>query len=880
VPAVAPADRKGELLKLLVEHGILRRTAEQPVVSPDGKSARWMLDSLGISMSTAGSELAARCLLDALAGFEGRQLATYGTTGIPLMQACISHGGGRYHGLLIRKERKPYGSLKLIEGRIDPQEPVVIVDDSISSGLSVRAAVKALREHGLHVEGAVCLVSFGYEGVASLQAELDLKIVPLFDIWNDLTRHMHDEEPLPLNPTKDLPPLAPSSRKAAEGLHPCELARDAIEELLKTGRLLRAPKRVEGAPDGRGGVFVSLRRKGNLHDRPARMGHWNFPGEPRAPLAAELVRAAAATALELKKKHPRDAAKVLRDCSIAVTFFGPLERCTPGELDQTRYGIVVRSDARPWVMGGALPLMPGIANDWQQLQHARDNNARLYPLEPFTLYRHEVAKVVEPGAAWQPTGVPEDGPKWEEVEANVAPYLRAAWAAMRGEPVPPGLPPLPEEVEQLYLTAYAGGELQGCTGMSVAQGHVDLARLAQAARTDARFEHRRNDGRPAVSLSFLCRGSDIGEADPGWVLQPTRFGLDALEVSQGDRVALLLPQVAVTNDLGPKAWVEALIDKAGITRAPYFWKRWPCTTWLIGEQGITRMRDGLPERSRPLTLKDGIALLDGYLMQHHTERGTPLTTYFPFQNHLEEQLCAPWLAHGAWVKARAGRRREALDDLKRVKTKGLPELAFAALAAVELGRKPDPSPLRAAIDAHGRIGDEQEYAPGQVLYALALAGAKGSEASRALAYYRRRWRQRHAWGSAGWLMLAFAAWGEAETAFEIADWTLESQSVREGGWWNDHQHDAPGALAAVYLEGLAGGPLRLAKGARRRRYLAALDRGLKFLGRLVYQPCDAPVLPNPDWALGGVRPSLTAGEVRIDFVQHALSAMLFHREHL
>ncbi len=877
MPAVSPADRKNELLTLLVERAILRRSAEQPVVSPDGRSARWMLDSLGISMSAAGSELAARCLLDALSGFEGRQLATYGTTGIPLMQACISHAGGRYHGLLIRKERKPYGSLKLIEGRVDPKEPVVIVDDSISSGLSVRAAAKALREHGLHVEGAVCLVSFGYEGVAALQTELELKVVPLFDIWTDLTRRMHDEEPLPLNPTKDVPPLEASPRRAREGLEPPELARAAIEELLKTGKLLKAPRRMQGDHDARGGVFVSLRRKDDVHDRPARDGHWHFPGEPRPPAPEDLVRAAAATALELKKKHPRDALKVLRDSSIAVTFFGPLERCTPGELDQKRYGIVVRSDARPWVMGGSLPLMPGIANDWQQLQHARDNNAQLYPLEPYTLYRHDVSKVVEAGAAWQPTGVPQGAPQWEEREENVAPHLRAAWAAARGLPIPPA-PPLPADVEQVFVTVYAGGELQGCQGMGVQGGKVDYALLAQAARTDARFEHRRNDGRPAVSLSFLCRGLEIGDADPDWVLQPTRFGLDALEVRQGDRDALLMPQVAVTNDLSPKAWIAALIDKAGITRPPYTWRRWACTTWLIGEQGISRMRDGLPERKRPLKLKQAIELLDGYLMQHHTERGTPLTTYFPFQNHLEHQLSGPWLAHGAWVKARAGRRREALDDLKRVKTKGLPELAFSAMARVALGQKVDAKPLWAAIGAHGRIGEEQEYAPGQVLYALALADRRG-DASRALGYYRRRWRQNHAWGSAGWLMLAFAEWGEAETAFEIADWVLQSQSVREGGWWNDHQHDAPGSLAAVYLEGLAGGPLRLAKGARRRRYVAALDRGLTFLGRLIYQPCDAPVLPNPDWALGGVRPSLTAGEIRIDFVQHALSALLFQQEH-
>jgi hypothetical protein len=42
----------------------------------------------------------------------------------------------------------------------------------------------------------------------------------------------------------------------------------------------------------------------------------------------------------------------------------------------------------------------------------------------------------------------------------------------------------------------------------------------------------------------------------------------------------------------------------------------------------------------------------------------------------------------------------------------------------------------------------------------------------------------------------------------------------------------------------------------------------------VYQPRDTAVLPNPEWALGGVRTSETASDVRIDYVHHALSAAL------
>ena len=132
----APSE-KAELLERLRRDGILHRSETQPILSGDGRPARWMLDSLSVTLTPRGADLAARCLLELLEGFESRQLATYGLTGVPLLQGCILHGAGRYRGALVRKERKRHGAMKLIEGRLDPTDPVVVVDDSISSGYSM-----------------------------------------------------------------------------------------------------------------------------------------------------------------------------------------------------------------------------------------------------------------------------------------------------------------------------------------------------------------------------------------------------------------------------------------------------------------------------------------------------------------------------------------------------------------------------------------------------------------------------------------------------------------------------------------------------------------------------------------------------------------------
>ena len=110
---------RAELLELLQRSGILYRSETQPVLSRDGTSARWMLDSLSVTLSPRGAQLAGKCVLELLKRFDGRQIATYGVTGIPILQSCIVQDPN-YRGLLVRKERKQHGSCKLIEGIIDP----------------------------------------------------------------------------------------------------------------------------------------------------------------------------------------------------------------------------------------------------------------------------------------------------------------------------------------------------------------------------------------------------------------------------------------------------------------------------------------------------------------------------------------------------------------------------------------------------------------------------------------------------------------------------------------------------------------------------------------------------------------------------------------
>ncbi len=927
-------EERAELLELLRRDGILHRSETQPILSRDGSSARWMLDSLCVTLTPRGGELAARCLLRLLESFEGRQLATYGLTGVPLLQGCILHGGGRYRGGLVRKERKAHGSLKLIEGRLDKSEPVVIVDDSVSSGHSMGACADQLEEAGFQVEGGVCLVHFGYERGTATMLERGYRMASVFDIYEDFIRHMEGEAPYLVNPTYDFGGLSASPRHAAERLHPAHLARAVIAEYVRTGQMLGAPAELDRAYDAAGGCWVSVRRRSNIYDRPARNGFWHFPGEAKGTVAEDVVLASVRTARELVRRE-RDPLQLLEECAIAVTFFSALERCTVGELDNNRYGIVVRSLERAPSMGGALPRMPGIANEWQQFFHAWRRNARLVPLEPYCLYRHDVEKVVEPGAAWQPTGTPvPDERRWHEDglvagalarraralvlhDAGVCPFLEDKRSAqgIAGE--------LPPEVAGAFVTVYAGGRIAGCAGGFSDAPHASLGDYATAAVNDARFAGPARGEDIAVSLSLLFNRHEIGEASPEWIARPTRFADQALEVRQRDRTGILLPFVAIMNNLTPQEYVYEVIDKAGITRPPYRWTRYDCVTWLADASGVRKMEHGLPQ-GEPAPTAGAQAerlhrLLVDYARRHHVVEGPPTVRYEVFADRLRTGLHPARLAYGAWIKARVGLRSGAVDDLGRLgpgrsddgwicvdsEPPSISEVAFVVLAHVELGAAPHhlsrmASRLWEQIDTHGRFATHrdageahpayQDYAPGQALLALARAVERGvvepqpEALSRALRYYRIRFRQNHHWGAVAWLTQAFSCWGrvlkdDSLTAFayEVADWALQFQSQKTGAFLNDHQSDSPGATTALYLEGLAAVRSAAEKEGsvvREQRYRSACEKALFFLDRLVYQERDTPVLPNPAWAIGGLRTSLTSSDVRIDYVHHALGALL------
>lgn len=80
--------------------------------------------------------------------------------------------------LMIRKEKKGYGTSKLIEGELKQGDKVIVVEDVTTTGNSLLKAVKAIQENGGKVERAFVIVDRS-EGAIEILKNNEIDLEPL-----------------------------------------------------------------------------------------------------------------------------------------------------------------------------------------------------------------------------------------------------------------------------------------------------------------------------------------------------------------------------------------------------------------------------------------------------------------------------------------------------------------------------------------------------------------------------------------------------------------------------------------------------------------------------------------------------------------------------
>ena len=98
--------------------------------------------------------------------------------GAVALSAAASLAGGLPF-LIVRGAAKAYGTGNRLEGVFEPGELVCLVEDVVTSGGAAVEAVDALREAGLEVRNAVCVVDREEGGIDAL-ARAGVRLEPLF----------------------------------------------------------------------------------------------------------------------------------------------------------------------------------------------------------------------------------------------------------------------------------------------------------------------------------------------------------------------------------------------------------------------------------------------------------------------------------------------------------------------------------------------------------------------------------------------------------------------------------------------------------------------------------------------------------------------------
>ncbi len=78
--------------------------------------------------------------------------------------------------IYVRPEAKSHGRQNQIEGRLEENQSVVVIEDLISTGKSSLNAVEALKSHGANIKGMLAIFSYGFEVAAENFAKKNIEL--------------------------------------------------------------------------------------------------------------------------------------------------------------------------------------------------------------------------------------------------------------------------------------------------------------------------------------------------------------------------------------------------------------------------------------------------------------------------------------------------------------------------------------------------------------------------------------------------------------------------------------------------------------------------------------------------------------------------------
>ena len=121
------------------------------------------IDVRTVALNPEGCNLISAIFLEEIAKHDGIEVVgcPWSVGASPIVGAMVSESSKRgkpLRGLIVRKERKTYGTGKIVEGEAVDGSNVVMIEDVINTGKSVLSAIEHIQKEGANVRGVFCVV--------------------------------------------------------------------------------------------------------------------------------------------------------------------------------------------------------------------------------------------------------------------------------------------------------------------------------------------------------------------------------------------------------------------------------------------------------------------------------------------------------------------------------------------------------------------------------------------------------------------------------------------------------------------------------------------------------------------------------------------------
>jgi orotate phosphoribosyltransferase len=126
-----------------------------------GKQASYYLDGKQVTLDSVGARLIAAGILERLGEPLPQAVGGMAIGADPITAAVITLAGVQnlpLKGFLVRKEAKGHGTNRYVEGPVQPNDEVVIVEDVVTTGGSSLEAIERVEKIGLRVRKVIAIV--------------------------------------------------------------------------------------------------------------------------------------------------------------------------------------------------------------------------------------------------------------------------------------------------------------------------------------------------------------------------------------------------------------------------------------------------------------------------------------------------------------------------------------------------------------------------------------------------------------------------------------------------------------------------------------------------------------------------------------------------